>query len=211
MVELIIFLYQFVCIVCKNRRIIITAGLTYYVCKIGKHLNQSFFFGTQFHTCWNYSRNGDTSFCSFTQDRLDTSVSILDKRSCITVEVDRFFRVERHVLACIHFQDEVLQSTQTDNTCDVVCLFLSQSVQFAQFTAGFLSCFYHSLHQVVGINNRTFTALHLTFRQFYHAVREVNQILTPFKSQLVEQNRKYLEVIILFISNDIDMLVEVIF
>ena len=44
----------------------------------------------------------------------------------------------------------------------------------------------HFFHQVVCIDNRTFTALHLTFRKFYHAVREVYQTFSEFKAQFIQ-------------------------
>ena len=132
----------------------------------------------------------------------------MDERTGVSVEVDRLFRVEGHVLAGIYFQDEIFQGTQTYDACDVVCLFLSQSVQFTQFVAGFLGCFNHGLHQVVGVYYCTFTALHLTFRQFHHTIREVYEVFTPFEAQLVEQDRQYLEVVVLFVTYHINHLVD---
>ena len=39
---------------------------------------------------------------------------------------------------------------------------------------------------------------HPAFWQFHHTVREVYKVFTPFEAQLVEQDRQYLEVVVLF-------------
>ena len=132
----------------------------------------------------------------------------MDERSRITIKIDGLFWIECHVLAGIHFQDEVLQGTQTNDTGDIVRLFLCQTIQFAQFIAGFLGCINHLRHQVVSINYGTFTALHLALGKFYHTVREVHQPFTPFEAQFVEQNGKYLKVVILFVAYHINHLVD---
>ena len=41
-----------------------------------------------------------------------------------------FFRIESHVLTCVHFQDKILQSAQTNNAGNIISFFLGQAVQF---------------------------------------------------------------------------------
>ena len=128
----------------------------------------------------------------------------MNERSCITIEVDRLFRIESHILTGIYFENKVLQSTQTDNTGNIICFFLRQTIQFSEFLRSFFCSRYHLFHQVIGINDCSFTRFHLTFRQFYHTIREMYKAFTPFKTEFIQQNRKYLEVIILFVTNDIN-------
>ena len=122
MIELVVFFYQVVSIVCQDRWVVICSSLFHYVGKVGQHLNQTFFFRTQFNTAWDDSRDAESGFCCLAQNRLDTCVCILDERTGVSVEVDRLFRVEGHVLAGIYFQDEIFQGTQTYDACDVVLL-----------------------------------------------------------------------------------------
>ena len=52
------------------------------------------------------------------------------------------------------------------------------------------------IHIFISIYYGSLAALHLTVRQLYHAVREVNQVLTPLETETVEQDREYLEVVV---------------
>ena len=133
MIELIVFFHQVISIISNNRRAVIFTGLFYNSSKVGNHLNQPFFFFAQFNTSRNLFRNDNTRFCRFPEHRLNTCISILDKWSCITIEVDRFFRIECHILTGIDFQNEIFQCSQTHNTGNIISFFLCQTIQFAKF------------------------------------------------------------------------------
>ena len=208
MVELVIFLHKVIRIVCNDGRAVILTCLLHNSGKVGNHLYQSLFLLTQFNAGRQLSRDFDTGLFCLAENRLDTCISILDERSRITIKVDGLFWIECHVLAGIHFQDEVLQGTQTNDTGDIVRLFLCQTIQLTQFIAGFLGCINHLRHQVVSINYCTFAALHLALGKFHHTVREVHQPFTPFEAQFVEQDGQYLEMVILFVAYHINHLVD---
>ena len=74
--------------------------------------------------------------------------------------------------------------------------------------AEFLGILYHGGDQIVGIDNRTLTALHLAVRQFDHAVGEVYKILAPLEAQTVQEDGKHLEVVVLLVPDDVDHLVD---
>ncbi len=131
MIELVVFLHQIVCIVRYNGRIIVRTRLLDNRFKIGQHLNQTFFLRAQFQTYRNDFGNNDTCFGRLAQYRLDTGIRILNERSCIAIEIYRFFRIESHVLTCIHLQDKIFQSTQTNNAGNIISFFLGQAVQFS--------------------------------------------------------------------------------
>ena len=132
----------------------------------------------------------------------------MDERTCITVEIDTFLWVEEHVLTGIHLQDEVFQGTHTNDAGNLTSLFLSHIVEFAQFHRGLIGIFHHQSHQVVGINHRPFTTLHLTVRQLHHTIGEVGEFLAPLESQTIEQDREHLEVIVLLVAHHIDHLID---
>ena len=208
MIELIILLHQIVCIVGNNRWVIIRTCLLHNCLKVSQHLNQAFFFCTQLQSCRNHFGNSDTWFGCFTQHRPDTGISILDERSCIAIEINGFLRIKRHVLTCIHFQDKILQSSQAYNAGNIIRFFFRQAIQLTQLGWSFFRSLNHSFHQIIGIHHGSFTALHLTFRQFYHTVWEVNQSFAPFKAQLIKQDGQYLKMIILLISHYIYHLID---
>ena len=109
-------------------------------------------------------------------------MSILDEGSCVAVEVDRFFRIEQHVLAGINLQDEVFQGTKTYDAGNLPLFFFRHIIKLAQFVTGLTGIGNHGGNQVVCIDNCTFTALHLTVGQFHHTIGEVYQFLTPLKA-----------------------------
>ena len=84
-------------------------------------------------------------------------MSILDERSCISVEIDRLLRVEKHGLLRIHLHDEVLEGTESDHVEEFVFLILRHICQFAGFCRGFLSLFIHLLDKVIGIYDCSLT------------------------------------------------------
>ena len=88
----------------------------------------------------------------------------------VTIEVDTLLRIEEHILARIDLEDEVLQGTHANNAGNLVALCLTHIVELTQLHRGLVSILYHQCHQVVGINNRSLTTLHLTVWQFYHTI-----------------------------------------
>ena len=90
------------------------------------------------------------------QDRLDACMCILDKRTCVSVEVDGFLRIEEHGLAWIHLKDEILQGTEADHPEEGILLLLGEVVNLAQFQGGLLSCIVHVRNEVVSIYDCSF-------------------------------------------------------
>ena len=134
-------------------------------------------------------------------------MGVLDEGACVTIEVNRLLRIEKHILAGIDFQDKVLQGTHTDNAGNLLLLGFRHIGVLASLITHTTSIFYHQLHQVVSINYSAFATLHLAIGKLHHAVREVHQFLTPLEAQTVQQNAKHLEVVVLLIAYDIDHLV----
>ena len=66
----------------------------------------------------------------------------------------------------------------------------------------------HLIHQIVGIDYRSFAGFHLTIRQFNHAVGEVNEFFAEGESETVKQDRQHLEVVLLLVAYHIDHLVD---
>ena len=111
----------------------------------------------------------------------------MDERTGIAIEVDRLFGIEEHILACINLQNEVFQGTHSHDACNLVSLVFAHIVKLAQFLTGLLGVADHECHQVVGIDNSTFTALHLTIGKFDHTIGEVDKFLTPLETEAIEE------------------------
>ena len=144
----------------------------------------------------------------FAEDRADASVGILDERTCVAVEVDRFFRIEHHVLARIHLEEEVFECAKTYDASYFLLFSFAHVGVFAGFVHGATSLFDHAFYQIVCVNHGAFTALHLTVGEFDHTIREVHEALAPFKAETVEEEREDLEVIVLLIAHHINHLVD---
>ena len=155
-----------------------------------------------------FGRKHNTLIGSLTQYRTDTGMRILNERSGVSVEINRFFRVECHILAGIDFQYEIFESTQSYHLRYSPSLLGRTAVEFSQFGRCFAGGIHHFVDKIIGIYNRTFTRLHLSLGQFHHTVREMNQISSPLETETVEQNRKHLEMIILFIAHNINHTVD---
>ena len=72
----------------------------------------------------------------------------------------------------------------------------------------FVGIGYHGCHEVVGIYDSAFAALHLAVGEFDHAVGEVDETLTPLEAEFVEQDGEHLEMVVLLIAHHIDHLVD---
>ena len=208
MVELVVLLHQVVAIVGNTRRTVGGTRFLHHSGKVGQHLDESLFLFAQLDAGRQGIRDADTSLGSLAEHRLDTGIGVLDERTCVAVEVDGFLGVEGHILACIYLKDEVLERSQSHDAGNVVGLLLSESVQFAQFLAGLLSCLNHFGHQVVSIHHGSLAALHLALGQFHHTVGEVDKALAPLETEFVQQDREYLEVVVLLVAHDVDHLVD---
>ena len=80
---------------------------------------------------------------------------------------------------------------------------LGHIVIFAGFIAHLACIGNHRSYQVIGINHRSLSGLHLSVWQFHHAVREVYEVFAPLEAQLVEQDGQNLEVIVLLIAHNV--------
>ena len=133
----------------------------------------------------------------------------MNEGTCVTVEINGLSRVEEHILTRIDLEDEVLERTQTYFTSDFVCLVGSDTLQGIDLVLADLTCvFDHLLHQIIGIDYRTLTALHLTVRQFHHTVREMYEFLAKRKTETVKKDRQHFEMVLLFVADHIDHLID---
>ena len=132
----------------------------------------------------------------------------MDKRTCVTIEVDRLLGVEGHVFARIHFEDEVFESAEPDNASHVVDFVVFTSGEACFFLGNIASVGNHGVHEVIGIDNGAFARLHLPFGEFHHAIGEVHEVFAPFETEAVEEDREHLEVVVLLVAYDINHLVD---
>ena len=144
----------------------------------------------------------------FAEDGADAGVGVLDEGAGITVEVDRLLRVEQHVLAGIHLEDEVFQGSHAYDAGYLLLLGFAHVGILACLVTDAAGIFHHQLHQVVGIDHRSFARLHFAIRQLHHAIAEVYQFLAPLESETVEQDGEHLEVVVLLVAYHIDHLVD---
>ena len=135
---------------------------------------------------------------------------VLDERTGVAVEIDGFARVEKHRLARIDLEDEILQRAEREHLEELVLLLLRHSFEFAQFQRGLFRRGVHTVEEVVGVDHRAFARFHLAFGQFHHTVGHVVDGVGPGEAQLAEDEFEHLEVIVLLVAHHVDDLVEVI-
>ena len=113
MIELVELLGQLVAVVSNATRVVVVAGIGYSCSKVVHLLDEVDLLLVDRSICTQLCRNLDALGCCLAHDAADTSVGILDERTCVAVEVDTLFWVEEHVLAGIYLEDEVLQRSET--------------------------------------------------------------------------------------------------
>ena len=112
-IELVELLSQLVAVVSDATRVVVVAGIGYGCCEVVHLLDEVNLRLVDWGICALFCRNRDALGFCLAHDSADTSVGVLDERTCIAVEVDTLLRVEEHVLAGIHLEDEVLQRSET--------------------------------------------------------------------------------------------------
>ena len=137
-------------------------------------------------------------------------MSILDERTGIAVKVDGLLRIEEHGLLRIHLDNEVLKGAKANHTVKLLFLVLGKISKLATLFGSLLCLLIHGLDKVVSIYNGTLAGLHLSFRQLYHTVRQVVDLVCPVKAKLLKYELKYLEMIILLITHHINVGVKII-
>ena len=203
MVELVVLLGQVVAVIGDQCRGVSASGLGYHVAEIVDLLDQRGLLGIGLG---QFALSGIAGFGSLAQHRTDAGVGVLDKGTGVAVEVDRLLGVKEHVLARVDLQQEILKGTESDFAGHLGGLVGRHLVQMV--CGHFGGALHHGLDQIVGIDNRSLTALHLAFGQFDHTVGEVLQILAPLEAEAVEQDGEHLEVIVLLVAHHIDHLVD---
>ena len=203
MVELVEFLSQLIGVVGNQCRTIGAACFLYHAGKVGNALNDSNFLVVRSNAVHVQSRH---VVACLALERADAGIGVLDEWPGVAVEVDTLGRIEEHVLAWVNLEDEVLERTHAYDACHLTLLVDGHSLEaVACHCHGVVD---HLVHQVVGIDHRSLARLHFAVRQLYHAIGEVDQVLAPLESQLVEQEREHLEVIVLLIAHHIYHLVD---
>ena len=84
-------------------------------------------------------------------------MGILDERSCITVEVNRFLRIEEHCLSWVYLEDEVLQGTEADHLEECILLLLREVVDLSKLERSLLCSIVHGCNQIVCIYDCSLT------------------------------------------------------
>ena len=74
----------------------------------------------------------DTSFIRLAEYRLDSRMSILNERACISVEIDRLLRIEEHGLLRIHLEYEILEGTETDHSEQRILLLFRKIIDLSK-------------------------------------------------------------------------------
>ena len=205
MIELIVLLNEVIHIVGNLRRTVAATGFSNHTREICKSLNER-----NLLVVWCYIGNLGlhSSLGCLAKKRLNACVGVLDKRTGVAIEVDRLLRVKRHILARINLQNEVFKRTQTYDACNLGSLSLRNVVELAHLSRNLACIGNHFVHKIIGINHSALTRLHLAFRKLYHTIGEVHKVLAPLESELVEQKRKHLEVVVLLIAHHVDHLVD---
>ena len=88
-------------------------------------------------------------------------MGILYKGARVAVEVDGLLGVEEHSLLRVDLEDEILQGAQTDGVVQPVGLLGRQVLGLAEFIGDSLGGGHHLVHEVVGVDHRALTRLHL--------------------------------------------------
>ena len=144
------------------------------------------------------------------EDRLDTSMSILNKRTGVTIEIDRLLRIKEHGLARIHLKNEVLKSTKADHLEERILLLSRKIINLSKLHRSLLCSIVHSRNQIISIYNCSLTRLHLTLRKLHHTIRKVVNAVSPIETKLTKNKFKHLEMVVLLVTYDIDMFIEAI-
>ena len=137
---------------------------------------------------------------------VDTRIGVLNERTGVSIEVDRFLGIEEHVLLGVNLQEEIFQSSQTNHTGHLRSLLFRHLPK----TVGrhLRRSRHHCVDQIVSIHHCPFARFHLTFGKLNHTIGEMSQILAPFESKTVEEEGKHLEMIILLIPHHIYHLID---
>ena len=188
MIELVEVFGQLVTVVGNTARTVVLAGLFNCSAKLVELLNQLDFLLVERSICAQCCWNRNVFSLCLAQNRTDTCIGILDKRPRVAIEVDTLFRIEKHVLAGIYFQNEIFQCTQTNNASHILFLFLGHVLEFSEFIACLSGIINHRCNKVVSVYNSTLATLHLAIRQFNHTVREVHKLFTPLETKAVKQD-----------------------
>ena len=112
-IELVELLGQLVAVVGNTSRVVVVACIGYGRSEVVHLLDEVNLFLIDRCICAQLCWNLDALGSSLAHDAADTSVGVLDERTCVAIEVDTLFWVEEHVLAGIYLEDEVLQRSET--------------------------------------------------------------------------------------------------
>ena len=185
MVELIILLHEVVDVVRDDCRAIGASCFLYDVCIFSDLSDELLLLGGDGKPCEGRGES-DTQLLCFTKEAADTSVGVLDKGACVPVEVNTLLGVEGHVLARVNLEDEVLQRAQTYTASDFGGFFSGHILALTLLFGDGSCCSDHLVHKVIGIDDRTFTALHLAVGELDHTIAEVHEPLTEGIAQAIK-------------------------
>ena len=133
MVELVELLCQFVAVVGNAAWAVVLSGLFYCSSVCVELLYEVDFLLRQQVVAQLLGDKAAAScrLASLAHDRAYAGVGVLNKRTCVAVEVDRLLGVEEHVLACVNLEYEVFQCAETYHTGYLVAFLFSHVVKLA--------------------------------------------------------------------------------
>lgn len=191
MVKLVVLLDKVVDIVGNQRRRIGPSGLFDYRREVGQTAYQR-------HLALAGNDRGEigasqSGLVRLAEHTADTCVGVLYERAGIAVEVYRFLGIESHILTRVDLQQEIFQRSEPHGLRNLVDLLRGATVKLAQLGRHAAGRGHHLIHQVVGIDDSAFTALHLAFGKLHHTVAEMHEVFAPLESELVKEQRQHLE------------------
>src|SRR5574344_1579756 len=74
---------------------------------------------------------GLSAFICLAQNGFNPSMSVLYERACVSLEVNGLLRVEKHRFLRIHFDNEILKSTQSNDVEEFLFFFIAHIGKFA--------------------------------------------------------------------------------
>ena len=159
MVELVVFLHEFVDVVGYERGREVAAGFGNNGWEVGEALHEGYFLLIRHNS--RIVSDVHSCFRRAAQHAPYAGIGVLYERTCVAVEVDAFLGVECHVFAGVDFEQEIFEGSESYHFGYGVDFLCGESVGLAEFRAHFLCVGHHVGHEVVGIYYGALAAFHL--------------------------------------------------
>ena len=147
----------------------------------------------------------ESALLRFAENAADTGVRILDERSGITVEINGFLGIEEHLALRIHLDDEILECTEAYHAIEFLLLLVGKTLELAGFLGCRLGLLVHLFDEVVSVDDGSLARFHLALGQFNHSVGQMVDAVGPLEAELLEDKLEDGEMVVLLVTDDIDM------